>query len=92
MSEEGLQERIDALPREHVPLPYAVTITDKRGNYIATRYVRASSAERARLVGAKVNIYVFGNRKTFDAKASPDGWTMDWLVKNKPELLHGVAA
>lgn len=87
-----MQARIDALPREHAPLPYAVTITDKRGNYIATRYVRASSAARARLVGVKVNIYVFGNKKTFDAKARPDGWTMDWLVKNRPELLYVGAA
>jgi hypothetical protein len=74
MNEESLQARINALPREHDPKPYAVTITDKRGNFVATRYVRASSKKRAELAGAKANIYIFGNKKTFGATARQDGW------------------
>ncbi|MBN8431845.1 hypothetical protein JF535_13385 [Microbulbifer salipaludis] len=70
LTEEQLQAKIDALPREHEPRQYSVTISDKRGNYLATRIVRASSRERARLVGFKVNYYVFGQKNSFDACAS----------------------
>lgn len=91
MSEESLQAQISALPREHAPLPYLVLIFDKRNKLIATRYVRASSLKRAVLTGIKVNKYLFGNNKTFRAAASPEGWTMDWLINNRPDLLHAVA-
>jgi len=70
LTEEQLQAKIDALPREHEPRQYSVTITDKRGSYLATRIVRASSRERARLVGFKVNYYVFGQKRSFDARAA----------------------
>jgi len=70
LTEEQLQAKIDALPKEHPPMKYSVIVTDQKGNYLATRIVRASSPERARLVGFKVNYYVFGQRKSFDAAAS----------------------
>ena len=70
MSEAELQNRIDKLPKEHAPRPYKVLLFDKKGSYLNTRYVRASSPERAKLTGYKVDRYVFGNRKAFSAKVA----------------------
>ena len=57
-----LQQRINALPKEHLPQGYTVTLRDKRGKYISTRYVRASSAKRAELTAARVEIDVFSGK------------------------------
>ncbi|GAB2507397.1 hypothetical protein [Microbulbifer agarilyticus] len=70
LTEEQLQAKIDALPREHEPRRYRVIVSDKHGNHLATRIVRASSQERARLTGLKVNCYVFGQKRSFDARAA----------------------
>lgn len=78
-TEEQLQARIDGLPHLHKPMPYAVHITDKRGKYLDTRYVRASSPERANLVGLRVNLYIFGVKKSADARSSRHGWLLNDL-------------
>ncbi|WP_160153309.1 hypothetical protein [Microbulbifer sp. ALW1] len=80
LTEEQLQEKINALPHEHEPRSYSVIITDKRGNHLATRYVRARSPEIARLVGFKVNYYLFGYKSSFDASATltPPQAKVDW--------------
>lgn len=70
-AEEKLQARIDALPKDHVPWPYEVLIFDKRDRLINTRYVRASSVERAALTGYKVDRYLFRNKKGYRASAYP---------------------
>ncbi len=57
-----LQQRINALPKEHLPKGYTVTLRDKRGRYISTRYIRASSAKRAELTAARVEIDVFSGK------------------------------
>lgn len=71
------QEIIDALPRDHPPRPYCVTIRDRRGTPIDTRYVRASSIERAKATGLRVNRFDFKNRKSVSASAAPWGWRAD---------------
>lgn len=82
MSAESLQKRIDALPRDHEPRAYVVTIYDRRQKVIARRYVRASSKERASLTGLRVNKYVFGNNATRSAVAFPDGWSKQAIGSN----------
>lgn len=57
-----LQNRINELPKEHEPKAYTVTLRDKRGVFISTRYVRASSPKRAELTAARVEIDVFGGK------------------------------
>lgn len=74
MSQESLQAKIDALPKEHRPLPYEVLLFDKRDRYLGKRFVRASSPERAKLTGYRVEKYVFGGRNVFKATAAPSGW------------------
>lgn len=71
MSEAELQNRINALPKEHPPRSYEVLLFDKKDRYLGKRYVRASSPERAKLTGYKTDRYVFGNRKAFRATAAP---------------------
>lgn len=66
---EKLQTRIDTLPREHEPTAYSVIISDRRGAYLSTRYVRASSKARAELVALKVERFIFGGRNAAAARA-----------------------
>ena len=49
----NIQQQIDALPREHSPMPYRVALYDRRGNTLRTLYVRASSQDRANLTALR---------------------------------------
>lgn len=69
VSEAGIQARIDELPRDHKPRMYEVLLKDKKGHYLTTRYVRASSRQRAVLVGIKVQRFTFNDRHVADATA-----------------------
>lgn len=71
MNESQLQARIDALPREHEPRRYEVLLFDRRDRFVSRRFVRASSPERAKLTGYKVERFVFGGTKAFRATVAP---------------------
>lgn len=70
MSEAELQNRINVLPKEHPPRSYEVLLFDKKDRYLGKRYVRASSQERAKLTGYRVDRYLFGNRNAYRATAA----------------------
>ena len=83
MSIEKYRAKINSLPVEHVPIPYEVRVTDNRGNWIRTVYVRASSKRRADFTGLMVAKFVFHESKAADSSARPypnDG-IIEWANK-----------
>ena len=75
MTHVEMQETINALPRDHSPMPYSVCLLDKNGNRISHHYVRASSVARAELTAKRVARFVFCDRAAHRASARPWMWT-----------------
>lgn len=67
MSEETLETRIRALPKEHTPSKYEVMHFDRKGNYLDKTYVRASSPKRAQLLGYKIAKYTLGVKGIYNS-------------------------
>jgi len=65
---ESMRARLAEMPKVHPPGPYEVYLADRKtGKILHTRYVRASSTERARLAA------VIHDRETFGIKNTVAG-------------------
>ena len=71
------ERRMKALPKEHKPAPYAVQVT-RKGVLIDTKYVRASSPERAVIAG------VYWNNLISKHKADSGSPTLLMPAKTEP--------